>query len=296
MVLALQWLPGYCAVNACSFDQTKIPSNRWTIHGLWPDTCSGAQVATCDSARQYTDVYTRLQGSSIFNDMTTYYLSYNGLTASGYNSFWSHEWGKHGTCYSPAATSCVSGTNGDVIKFFGDVITAAAKFDLYAPLYNAGIVPGGTYTATAIKTAIQNAFPGIAVGLQCTSGTITEIWIDVLGVGGGAVAKAASFGSSGTCGSTVKYPAGPNNGTPTSTLTGTPTPTDTPTPGSCTNGHSKCVHADGSSGVYEYCASSVWHLSNCSQGSSSPGYPDLDYAHQTGTLCYQTLANYAGCE
>ncbi|KAJ3077183.1 hypothetical protein HDU98_007568 [Podochytrium sp. JEL0797] len=73
MVLALQWLPGYCKSirDKCTHDVLdRIPQNQWTIHGLWPDNCQGYQVSDCDTKRAYSDVSKRLKASPIYENMT----------------------------------------------------------------------------------------------------------------------------------------------------------------------------------------------------------------------------------
>ncbi|KAF9400460.1 ribonuclease T2-like, partial [Entomortierella beljakovae] len=104
------------------------PSNEFTLHGIWPDTCSGGQGPSggCDSTRVYSDVQTRLQNyggkySGFMNDMNTYWSSYTGDN----NYFWSHEWSKHGTCLSTLAPSCISGyvQNEDVYNYFSKALS-----------------------------------------------------------------------------------------------------------------------------------------------------------------------------
>ncbi|KAI9335361.1 ribonuclease T2 [Zopfochytrium polystomum] len=298
LVLALQWLPGYCQSTSCSSGVLAgAPSNAWTLHGLWPDSCSGSQVSTCDSSRQYTDTQSRIQSSSIYSDMLTYWISSSG----DYNTFWNHEWGKHGTCYSPADTSCTGTSKGaDLVQFFSDALALRAKFDLYAPLAAAGITPGGSYSATKIRSAITAAYPGIAVGLQCTSGVLTEARLSLLGVGGGAVAKAASFSESDTCSGTVSYPKNSASTKTAATTTATKTTsttkgtaTSTPTSlGSCSyKGDTYCIGADGTSGSYKYCDGSKYIAATCQDGGAGSQYLTTDQ----GPLCYQDQQYYAGC-
>ncbi|KAI8854893.1 ribonuclease T2-like protein [Chytridium lagenaria] len=159
MVLAIQWIKGYCATSSCT--------TAWTIHGLWPNTCTSAIKTSCDSSRAYSNVETLISSSSIYASMKKYW-------------FWAHEWEAHGTCYSPAATTCVGSKPADL---------------------TAGIVPGNTYTSTAFKNAIKAAFGStMTVGLQCTGGNIYEIRLGLLGPS--AVSSITS-----TCGTSFKYVA-----------------------------------------------------------------------------------------
>lgn len=81
------------------------PSNSWTIHGLWPDNCDGTYEANCDDSRAYTNITQILQSfgqTDLLNYMNTYWTSNTGTA----ESFWEHEWGKHGTCRSPLGLCC----------------------------------------------------------------------------------------------------------------------------------------------------------------------------------------------
>jgi ribonuclease T2 len=73
------------------------PVDSWTIHGLWPDHCDGTFDASCDSTRNYqniTSIISSFGKTELLSYMQTYWKDYNGDD----ESFWQHEWGKHGTC------------------------------------------------------------------------------------------------------------------------------------------------------------------------------------------------------
>ncbi|KAI9328632.1 ribonuclease T2-like protein [Obelidium mucronatum] len=192
MVLALQWLPGWCAMNACSDGVVaSIPSGAWTIHGLWPNQCSGSQTGAngCDATRQYASVSAAVSTMALYSDLVKYWISYKGTDMASYDSFWVHEWGKHGTCYSPADSKCVGATGAaDLEKYFGDALKTRNTYDLYAPLYNAGVIPNGnSYDKTQFKNAILAAFPGTNIGLACTGSYVNEVRLSLVAVGGGLV-------------------------------------------------------------------------------------------------------------
>ncbi|KAJ3211509.1 ribonuclease T2-like [Dinochytrium kinnereticum] len=196
MVLAVQWIKGYCAANSCSISTSILPTTAWTIHGL----C--AIVTSCDNSRAYSNVESLISSSPIYASMKKYWISYTGNN----NAFWSHEWSTHGTCYSPANISCSGSKPADLLKYLTDTLALRTKFDVYAALKTAGIVPGATYTSTAFKNAIRAAFPGTTVGLQCSGGYITEMRLGLLGEGGGAIAQPATVSSvTSTCGTSFKY-------------------------------------------------------------------------------------------
>ncbi|KAJ1929302.1 hypothetical protein FBU59_007056, partial [Linderina macrospora] len=74
------------------------PNDKFTIHGLWPNQCTGgvAPSTGCDSKRNVKKIQPIVQaaGSSLAKDMLTYWPSNKGSN----DKFWVHEWNKHGTC------------------------------------------------------------------------------------------------------------------------------------------------------------------------------------------------------
>lgn len=70
-----------------------------------PDNCDGTYEANCDPAREYTNIRQIISdagATDLLSYMNTYWKDYQGDD----ESFWSHEWGKHGTCISTLETSC----------------------------------------------------------------------------------------------------------------------------------------------------------------------------------------------
>ncbi|KAJ3158101.1 ribonuclease T2-like [Geranomyces michiganensis] len=202
IVLSQQWLTGYCATQDCSA-MDEVPTG-WTIHGAWPDTCAGKQVANCGLASSYNDIAGPLRryDPNLYSTMNDLWVSYNGDN----NDFWMHEWSKHGTCWSPAAKSCFPNykTGQDLAAYFGWVVALRNQFELGSALDAAGITTGGSYSKTEIIAAIKDAYPDIQVALFCKSGWLTEAYISVYATPKGGVAG-APVGSQGTCPSTIKY-------------------------------------------------------------------------------------------
>ncbi|KAJ3027169.1 UNVERIFIED_CONTAM: ribonuclease T2-like [Siphonaria sp. JEL0065] len=227
LVLSLQWLPGWCAMNTCSSGViAAIPPGTWTIHGLWPDTCTGAQTGKvgCDSTRQYSSIDALISSSSIYRDMNKYWISYKGADQSASDAFWVHEWGVHGTCYSPANTNCVgSSGSADVLKFFGDVLKTHKTYDLYTPLYNAGVVPNGnSYDKSLFTNAILAAFPGMSIGYVCSGAYVNEIHLSLIAVGGGLVGKPSDIvPETDNCPQRIVYAAPPGGNPPPPSTTAT---------------------------------------------------------------------------
>ena len=108
------------------------PSNHWTIHGLWPDHCDGTFDANCDAARAYTNITQILQAAgqtSLLSYMNTYWKDVNGND----ESFWEHEWGKHGTCISTLDPKCYTSytPQEEVVAFFQKTVDLFKTLDSY---------------------------------------------------------------------------------------------------------------------------------------------------------------------
>ncbi|KAI7872429.1 RNase Sy [Spinellus fusiger] len=167
VVLVQQWVQGFG------------PDDAFTLHGLWPDTCSGGQTGNngCDSSRIYNTVGSIVQNGnpSLYNDMNTYWPSYNGDN----NVFWSHEWSKHGTCVTTLNPACFGSAYkkySEMYTYFQTALDLRSQYDLYQALSSAGITPGDSYDVDDMSNAISNAY-GIVPKISCTRGTLNEIWL-----------------------------------------------------------------------------------------------------------------------
>lgn len=98
-LLAYSWTPGYCISTNPYYPGCLHPEENWlsnfTLHGLWPQYVLNGYPQYCTN-----EVF----NESVINDvgknrMITYWpnVKYE-LTDSNYDSFWKHEWEKHGTC------------------------------------------------------------------------------------------------------------------------------------------------------------------------------------------------------
>ncbi|KAH8588132.1 ribonuclease T2-like protein [Bisporella sp. PMI_857] len=187
------------------------PNNSWTLHGLWPDHCDGTYDANCDASREYSNITAILQSygkTDLLAYMNTYWKDYQGND----ESFWEHEWDKHGTCISTLEPSCYNGYTGqeEVVDYFGIAVELFKGLDSYATLANAGIIPSTTvtYTFAEIQAALTLAH-GFPVTISCTSGALDQIWYhyNVLGsVQTGEFVPTSPDGSKSGCPDTgVKY-------------------------------------------------------------------------------------------
>ncbi|KAF9428792.1 ribonuclease T2-like [Podila epigama] len=262
------------------------PSNEFTIHGLWPDTCSGGHgpATGCDANRVYTDISTRLQNFSgkpagFMESLDTYWSSYKGDN----NAFWAHEWNKHGTCVSNLAPSCHSNfvSDQDVYHYFSKTLELRAQYNLFAALAAKGIHPGSTPNVADMHTAVRDAF-GVDAQINCASGVLSEIWIYFKVKNGSQYVPVEPL-TAGTCKGYISYPVKsatlPTSTTKTATATVTKTATATkpvttttsgsgPIPtgkqtGRCSvNGATVCV-APGTSVYYSKCNNGTWIQNQC---------------------------------
>jgi len=164
--------------------------------------------------------------------MNTYWVSDSGSA----ESFWEHEWGKHGTCISTLNPSCYSNYQAteEVPDFFNKVVGLFKNLPTYQWLADAGITPSNsqTYTASQIQNALGKNRGGHSVYLGCSNSVLSEVWYfyNVQGsVQTGNFVASDLIGSGSTCPSSgIKYPP-KSGGSSTSTTTTATTTSAQPT-------------------------------------------------------------------
>ncbi len=87
-------LINYTPIRSNSYNYYELAVQKWctpqyNIHGLWPQIDSTHYPADCSVIN-----YNSPTGSLLYN-MTTYWHS-----CSDNDSFWKHEWEKHGSCFN----------------------------------------------------------------------------------------------------------------------------------------------------------------------------------------------------
>ncbi|KAG2195374.1 base non specific RNase Rh [Mucor mucedo] len=195
VVLALQWMPGFG------------PNDEFTIHGLWPDTCSGrmAPGRGCDNSRNTNQIASivRNMNSTMYGRMNTFWPSNKGDN----NWFWSHEWTKHGTCVSTLRPTCYGPTYKkyqDVIEYFEQVLDLRDRFDLFGALNLNGVSPGRHYNVETIRDAIKSTY-GANVKLDCHGNQLSEISLNFY-VRGRDKYEITNVQRAGNCRGAVYYP------------------------------------------------------------------------------------------
>ncbi|KAL9940329.1 hypothetical protein V8E36_001034 [Tilletia maclaganii] len=157
------------------------PDDSWTIHGLWPDLCNGSYPANCDPVRGAWDPLNTLREAGrtdIISYMNEFWISNMGSTPQ----FWKHEWEKHGVCVSTLEPKCYSAGSyapkQDLVDFFNTTVALHQRYNIYAALAKAGIVPtrSRSYPLADLQAALRDAF-GVSVALRCVSVYLQEVWI-----------------------------------------------------------------------------------------------------------------------
>ncbi|KAL5365519.1 ribonuclease T2-like protein [Aspergillus floccosus] len=161
------------------YDPATGPSDSWTLHGLWPDNCDGSYEQFCDSSREYSNITAILQEQGrddLLSYMKTYWPDYQGDD----ESFWEHEWNKHGTCINTIEPSCY--TDYSPQQEVGDYLAKAVELfkglDTYKALSGAGITPDSskTYKRSEIESALAKLHGGSTPYLGCKDGALNEVW------------------------------------------------------------------------------------------------------------------------
>ncbi|KAJ1956597.1 hypothetical protein EC988_001265, partial [Linderina pennispora] len=164
------------------------PSDAFTVHGLWPDTCDGKMLPSngCDPQRAYTNISSIIRADSmeLHDNMNTYWPSNKGDN----NWFWTHEWVKHGTCVSTLEPRCYGTgytSQEEVVDYFSTILKLRAKYDIYKALAASGITPTkpeagrrpkNTYTLAQFKAALKDAW-GVEPNVKCRGRRLQEVWL-----------------------------------------------------------------------------------------------------------------------
>lgn len=127
------------------------------MHGLWPSHSSGKMMPTCNTGEQ---IKIESDSSSIFTEMDTFWLSYS----SGNESFWTHEYNKHGFCY---ATKYKRQDPKVFFQYALDLFTNHKLDQIFIKAF------GELHGEQAFETQdlinhVQKVVPGLKFGLDCS--------------------------------------------------------------------------------------------------------------------------------
>ncbi|KAI9843775.1 MAG: ribonuclease T2-like [Sclerophora amabilis] len=217
------------------YDPATGPEDSWTLHGLWPDRCDGTYDANCDPSRKFSNITGILESfekNELLDYMSTYWKDYKGDD----ETFWEHEWSKHGTCISTLEVKCYTEykPQEELVDYFQKAVDLFKGLPTYETLADAGITPdtSKTYTSAEILAAIS-AVTDHEVTIGCSSGALNQVWYhyNVRGsLQSGIFEATEPDGTKSSCPATgVKYlPKRGGSGPPTTTTTKGTGPTGTP--------------------------------------------------------------------
>ncbi|XVF82158.1 hypothetical protein PTKIN_Ptkin16aG0022300 [Pterospermum kingtungense] len=138
--LSLQWPPSTCSNPDPEKKCEKIPTNTFTIHGLWPHISDKEQVPSyeknpkCISSgvipKKKADITPQLFGRDMLNKLND---AWPDLLRKNNLGFWKGEWAKHGMC---------SDYPTDPKSYFSETLKLAEKYNPLNQLKAKGIQPG----------------------------------------------------------------------------------------------------------------------------------------------------------
>jgi ribonuclease I len=87
----------YLSLQRCTFtdDVDRQQGNDFSIHGLWPDYIDGGYPQFCTNQKFNLSTI-----KPILDDLNKHWSSCSGKP----DTFWKHEFEKHGTCFDPPTT------------------------------------------------------------------------------------------------------------------------------------------------------------------------------------------------
>lgn len=191
LLLSTQFWNTYTGREA---DGQFLPTDTWTLHGLWPDFCNGSYTQYCDLSRQYDPIPSPNTTNGLANGtavpaytgpsidtfvepfgrfdllayMSTYWIAWQQDNAG----FHAHEFSKHATCFSTFNVPCYGPLyrqHEDVVDFFDTAISYYRRLPTFDWLAEAGITPSNrtTYSYADIVTVLSDRHGGIPF-LGCT--------------------------------------------------------------------------------------------------------------------------------
>ncbi|TYG90544.1 hypothetical protein ES288_A12G190500v1 [Gossypium darwinii] len=193
-----QWPGAYCDSdkNSCCYPTTGKPAADFSIHGLWPNYNDGSYPQNCDS----NNPFDASKISDLISNMRKNWPSLSCPSNDG-ESFWSHEWEKHGTCSESVF---------DQHTYFETTLGLKQQTNLLKALKAAGIEPdGSSYSLENIKDAIKEG-SAYTPWIECnedSSGNsqLYQVYL-CLDKSGSNLIECPVFPKGKRCGSEIEFP------------------------------------------------------------------------------------------
>ncbi|KAG9245339.1 ribonuclease T2 [Calycina marina] len=175
----------------------KLPADKWTLHGLWPDFCDGTYTQYCDLDRQYdpapvpnttdgkangtvvppwegpgniTSFVTALGRLDLLAWMNKYWINQGAPN----DDFWGHEFSKHATCFSTFDVPCYGPSyvqHSEIVEFYETAIMYYKRLPTWEWLSTADIHPSNdtsvSYSLSDFQTALVDGY-GALPYVGCT--------------------------------------------------------------------------------------------------------------------------------
>ena len=157
-VFAYSWTPGFCigqTYPGCA-SPLEYWKNNFTIHGLWPQYDTTGYPSTCTNEPFNPSIPIEVGLDTMVMRWPDVKYDVNNPQ---YDSFWEHEWTKHGTC---------SGLS--QYEYFAAAIALTSVL-MTPDLINESI--GSSVNADLLRTSIA---PAASVSLQCNHQQLVGIY------------------------------------------------------------------------------------------------------------------------
>jgi Ribonuclease I len=142
-LLALSWIPAYCATDGDDRDDPRCEDGRrvgWAVHGLWPQNDDGTWPEYCHTAQRSPSRQETAAQSALF-----------GTSGSAW-----HQWNKHGRCTGLSAANFYR-----LVQVAVDGIALPAVFN--------GIDRELRVDPDVVEAAFIEANPGLTQDMMVTS-------------------------------------------------------------------------------------------------------------------------------
>ncbi|XP_033734630.1 ribonuclease Oy-like [Pecten maximus] len=166
-IFAQEWPTAVCQKANETGHKCHIPSqvNTWGIHGLWPTFEHTKGPTECQISKPFN--FTLIK--PLVKELQVLWPNMYVDTVT--ESFWQHEWDKHGRC----ATTLPATAN--EYLYFKKVLQLMEKFSASTLLKNMGILPSKTahYTLDQIQFALMRELGNKTVVIECVKDSKTGL-------------------------------------------------------------------------------------------------------------------------
>eukprot|EP01130_Rhizamoeba_saxonica_P006680 TRINITY_DN2663_c0_g1_i1.p1 TRINITY_DN2663_c0_g1~~TRINITY_DN2663_c0_g1_i1.p1 ORF type:complete len:254 (-),score=35.29 TRINITY_DN2663_c0_g1_i1:291-974(-) len=162
LLFVQEWPSTLCNYGSKSCLKNAVGVDFFTVHGLWPERNDGSWPQFCSGQK-----WDPQQVEPLRADMNKLWPSFYG----DFNSFWDHEWSKHGTCMAKDSVYVH-----DLFQYFNATIGLRKTYDFYYILSQKQIVPDdkARYELSSITNAVEG-WVGAKPAITCKKGELDTI-------------------------------------------------------------------------------------------------------------------------